>query len=539
MSDELNKTPETSEEEHYDGILGDYEESPAEETPAEEAPVPEKPAGKKGGKKAAAIAGICAAVLAVGGLGTYGVLKFRENMPKTAAFTEHGRITDRMAACFLYDTVDMYKSYYGEEGLKSYFDLDLNLSLKAQSYQGQENVTWFDNFMAGVERNSEQYLILKEAGVAMGHQISDSDYELIDSRLEAANYSLYGNGVTENDLRQALELQAYAAGVYRDTYESFTFTDEEIEDFIAVNGSSYVTCGLMGFSLDYVEDEDDDEENDEENGDELDDEDNDDTDISKNKAAELARKLRSCKTAEAFGNKVVEILTEYKGYSDEDAEYVVSGISNDNFGYMTGNELGDWAFGGEAKAGDTLLVEGDGAFYVYLMTREPERDNSPTIDVRHILFSISDHLDAENPDEPTDEERAAALEECRSLAQEALNDWKNGAATEESFGELASELTDDSGSKSTGGLYETVSEGEMVQPFNDWCFDESRKPGDTDLVETTYGVHVMYFVGTSDPLWKADAINSMRAEKYEAWYAEQENLYTVTINDEIFFGIDG
>ena len=38
----------------------------------------------------------------------------------------------------------------------------------------------------------------------------------------------------------------------------------------------------------------------------------------------------------------------------------------------------------------------------------------------------------------------------------------------------------------------------MVQAFNDWLFDPSRKPGDTDIVETEYGYHIMYFSGSQE-----------------------------------------
>ena len=532
MSDELNNTPETSEEERYDGILGDYEETAAAEASGEEVTEAEKPAKKKGSKKGAAIAGICAAVLAVGGLGTFGVLKYRENMPKTAASSAHVKVTDRMAACYLQDTISMYKNYYGEEALKSYFNLDLNLSLKAQQYQNQEGVTWFDNLMDNVKTNTQQYLVLKEAGLAMNHQISDSDKEVIEQRIEEADYSAYGNRVTESDLRQALELQAYAAGVYQDKLTSFEYTDEELENYVKENGSSYVSCGLMGFSLEYKDDSETEEETNSE-------EETDDTGIDKSTAASLARKLRACKTSKQFEDKVLEILTDYMDYSEEDAEDALGGISNDSFGYMTGNELGDWAFGGEAKVGDTLLVEGENVFYVYLMTREPSRDETPTVNVRHILFSTSDHLNAEDPEAPTDEENSAALEECRKLANETLEEWKNGEATEESFGALATEKTEDPGSKSVGGLYENVTTGQMVDTFNDWCFDEARQAGDTGIVETTYGVHVMYFVGVSDPMWKVEATSAMRATSFDEWYKEQEGAYTVTINDDIFSGIDG
>ena len=56
------------------------------------------------------------------------------------------------------------------------------------------------------------------------------------------------------------------------------------------------------------------------------------------------------------------------------------------------------------------------------------------------------------------------------------------------------------GSNTVGGLYEDVYEGQMVEPFETWCFDESRQYGDTGLVQTTYGYHVMFYVG-SEPVW--------------------------------------
>lgn len=41
----------------------------------------------------------------------------------------------------------------------------------------------------------------------------------------------------------------------------------------------------------------------------------------------------------------------------------------------------------------------------------------------------------------------------------------------------------------------TVNRGEMVTEFEDWCF-EKHEVGDTGIVKSEYGYHVMYFVGT-------------------------------------------
>lgn len=120
------------------------------------------------------------------------------------------------------------------------------------------------------------------------------------------------------------------------------------------------------------------------------------------------------------------------------------------------------------------------------------------VDVRHILLvAEGGTTDDQGKTTYTDEEWAA----CEKKAQEVLDTWLAGDKTEESFAKLATEKTQDPGSQGTGGLYERVYEGQMVQAFNDWCFDESRKAGDYGLVKTEYGYHVMYFVDRY-PQWR-------------------------------------
>ena len=59
----------------------------------------------------------------------------------------------------------------------------------------------------------------------------------------------------------------------------------------------------------------------------------------------------------------------------------------------------------------------------------------------------------------------------------------------------------------------------MVETFNDWCFDESRKPGDTGIVATEYGYHLIYFVETNDITFRDYMIkNEMITEDMEKWH---------------------
>ena len=88
--------------------------------------------------------------------------------------------------------------------------------------------------------------------------------------------------------------------------------------------------------------------------------------------------------------------------------------------------------------------------------------------------------------------------DSKAEAERIYAEWQAGEATEDSFAALATTYTTDPGSAETGGLYENVYVGQMVPSFNDWCFDEARQVGDTGIVETDYGHHIMYFVGRND-----------------------------------------
>ena len=131
-----------------------------------------------------------------------------------------------------------------------------------------------------------------------------------------------------------------------------------------------------------------------------------------------------------------------------------------------------------------------------------EKTDERYVDVRHILIT------PEGGDAATEEQWAAAEKEANDL----LNEWLTKHPDEDGFAVMAEAYTDDPGSASNGGLYEDVYVGQMVPEFENWCFDASRQAGDYGIVKTTYGYHIMYFVG-SDYVWYATAEADMLVEK--------------------------
>lgn len=120
-----------------------------------------------------------------------------------------------------------------------------------------------------------------------------------------------------------------------------------------------------------------------------------------------------------------------------------------------------------------------------------EKSDVKMVNVRHILIQP----EGKNDDGTYTDE---AWAEAEKKANELLTEWKNGEHTEDSFAFMAAESSTDSGSATNGGLYEDIYPGQMVDAFDAWCFDAARKPGDTGIVKTEYGYHIMYFVSTGE-----------------------------------------
>lgn len=122
------------------------------------------------------------------------------------------------------------------------------------------------------------------------------------------------------------------------------------------------------------------------------------------------------------------------------------------------------------------------------------------INVRHVLIPLADD---------------GTMDDTLAQAQQLYEEWKAAGATEEDFIQMAKDHSQD-GNASSGGLYEDVYPGQMVDTFNDWCFDESRQAGDHGIVETPYGAHIMYFVGASDTVY-SDENTTAAQTRYNAW----------------------
>jgi len=311
---------------------------------------------------------------------------------------------------------------------------------------------------------------------------------------------IFGSTMTqkiyEEQVLNALKYEAYVVA----TTNSFTYTDADLEaayladrnaydnasyEYILINGAPETEKDADGNTIEATEEE---------------------AAAAKAAAKEIADEMLASVNSGADMKALAE--------ANDKAEYIETTV-----GIYYGTVLTDWVFDESRQAGDTAVLESGNNFYV-ARYRDRYLNDVNTIDVRHILIPVEAGTLAED-DEGYEAEHDQLLADTKAKAEELLNQWKSGEATEDSFAALANEHSTDGGSNTNGGLYTAVQPGQMVEEFNDWCFDAARKSGDTGIVygnNGSYeGYHIMYFVGENDMLWKLTAENVLRDNDITEW----------------------
>ena len=57
----------------------------------------------------------------------------------------------------------------------------------------------------------------------------------------------------------------------------------------------------------------------------------------------------------------------------------------------------------------------------------------------------------------------------------------------------------------------------MVSEFDEWIFDKERKSGDTGIVKSDYGYHIMYYVGNKSFDYRFKLRTSHTQDDYSGW----------------------
>lgn len=422
-----------------------------------------------------------------------------------------------------YNYLNTYGSYIEMLGL----NLDQNKSLSTQAYPYEEGKTWADYFKESALENMARVTMLytraQEAGFTLDEEAQAELDEVLlsfDSSHENTGYgsaneylaAAYGKGLTLERVKELVSMSYIAEGYGAFYEESFEYTADELQANYEENKDDYDSYTyLQSFvSGEASEDGSIDAETAMASAKETADS------IVEDSAANADDEDEESPEETAFKQKALALNGE------EPTESTTQGSS-------LSTVYGDWLKDPARKYGDKTVIEDTQGYYVlFFLNRDTNDYKLPS--VRHILIKV------ETDDEGafTDEAKEEALEKAETI----LAQWKDGGATEESFAEAANLNSEDTGSNTTGGFYENFPKGAMVESFNDWVYDSSRKTGDTGIVfnEGSYvGYHIIYFVGYGDTYRNYLADTALRTASYEEWTETQMALFEATSAWAAFF----
>ena len=470
---------------------------------------------------------------------------------------------------YYYSSLNSFASTYGS--YLSYFGLDTSKPLDQQQYS--DTMTWDDYFQQqAVNQLKNVYALTDEANEKGFEYDASSDYDDMVTSIQsyaqqqgvsADEYckSVFGSDATLEGIKPYVEMSGLASAYYNDVQDNIEVTDDEINTYYDENKDNYdsVDYRVCKIEADMPEEE---TEAETEAQTETVAESSSETAVTESQtetesetmsaeeseaAAKAEEEAKAAAMAEAKAkaddmlSKITDEASFEKVYGDYATDASTDSLNTDKKkSSISPTDVANWLFDADRQAGDTTVIEdtANNAYYVVYF-KDRYLDHTKTVDVRHILISAdtasTDTAETEETEtaaagetETAETESAEAQEQAKEdakaaakiKAEQILDDWKNGDATEDSFAELAKTYSDDSGSNTNGGLYEAVKEGQMVTNFNDWIFDASRKPGDTGIVESDYGYHIIYFVGDNKEEWYVNIKDTITSNKLNDYMAD-------------------
>ena len=130
------------------------------------------------------------------------------------------------------------------------------------------------------------------------------------------------------------------------------------------------------------------------------------------------------------------------------------------------------------------------------------------------------------------EQAKAQLDEGWQQYNEGLAQYEAGEHTEDAFAAIGDAARDD-GTAAESARYEDITPGQMVEDFENWCF-EDHEVGDTGIIESSYGYHVMYFSGYGTNYRMKLVEDQLRSDAYDAWFSSVTEGATDNIQTNAF-----
>ena len=385
-------------------------------------------------------------------------------------------------------TKNNYITQYGS--YLTYFGLDTSKDLSTQMYS--DTLTWQDYFEQNAVESLKQNKALMAEAKAAGFTYDTTDEyntfkETIKTSAAAAGVSdkeyvrsIYGSYATMGRIEEYVKNDMVMNAYYQKLQEDNAPSDDEIQSYYEENKATYDS---VDYRLTTIEADLPTEPT--ELADPVEETAADTTGTTDGTAATDSTQDTAYQPSDA---EIAKAMEDAKVLAD-DAEQTVAkdGEAHENEQKSSVNYLiSDWLFDDARKAGDTTVITNDNSHCYYAVAFEKRYlDETPSADVRVII--------------PTEDK----------TGEEILEEWKNGAATEDSFAELCKKYTQDTSAVENGGLFEQVTKTGMTEELSNWIFDTSRQAGDTVAITVSDTTYVLYYIGQDQPEWKINIKNTL------------------------------
>ena len=385
-------------------------------------------------------------------------------------------------------TKNNYITQYGS--YLTYFGLDTSKDLSTQMYS--DTLTWQDYFEQNAVESLKQNKALMAEAKAAGFTYDTTDEyntfkETIKTSAASAGISekeyvrsIYGSYATMGRIEEYVKNDMVMNAYYQKLQEDNAPSDDEIQSYYEENKATYDS---VDYRLTTIEADLPTEPT--ELADPVGETAADTTGTTDGTAATDSTQDTAYQPSDA---EIAKAMEDAKVLAD-DAEQTVAkdGEAHENEKKSSVNYLiSDWLFDDARKAGDTTVITNDNSHCYYAVAFEKRYlDETPSADVRVII--------------PTEDK----------TGEEILEEWKNGAATEDSFAELCKKYTQDTSAVENGGLFEQVTKTGMTEELSNWIFDTSRQAGDTVAITVSDTTYVLYYIGQDQPEWKINIKNTL------------------------------
>ena len=401
----------------------------------------------------------------------------------------NGEEVNKVEFDYVYNTSkNNYITQYGS--YLSYFGLDTSKDLSTQMYS--DTLTWQDYFEQNAVESLKQNKALMAEAKAAGFTYDTTDEyntfkETIKTSAAAAGVSdkeyvrsIYGSYATMGRIEEYVKNDMVMNAYYQKLQEDNAPSDDEIQSYYEENKATYdsVDYRLTTIEADLPTEPTELADPVEETG-------ADTTGSTDGTAATDSTQDTAYQPSDA---EIAKAMEDARVLAD-DAEQTVAkdGEAHENEKKSSVNYMiSDWLFDDARKAGDTTVITNDNSHCYYAVAFEKRYlDETPSADVRVII--------------PTEDK----------TGEEILEEWKTGAATEDSFAELCKKYTQDTSAVENGGLFEQVTKTGMTEELSNWIFDSSRQAGDTVAITVSDTTYVLYYIGQDQPEWKINIKNTL------------------------------